>query len=105
MVHRGKTTYTQNTTRIGKNERCAEIVLLSPALEESHELPDGQPDAPDIPLDQHAAARKVLSAKTREELENEVIGLRSVNAELRLKTKALEDKLFHLSGPRDTAGS
>jgi len=98
VVHRGKTIYTQNTTRIGKNKSCAEVEQLSSLPGGSHELPDGQPGAPNRQRDPHALARKALSGKTREELENEVIGLRSDNATLRLKAKALMDKLVEFSG-------
>lgn len=70
-----------------KAEAAAEAARAAEAKAEAEEAGAAPEPAP-VP-DPHAAVRKALRAMTREGLEDEVIGLREENAELRAKAKAL----------------
>ena len=80
------TTAQMDTGNIGKRDPQPETGECQPDTEPAPVAPeDCQPAAPEP----HAEARKGLSGLTREGLEDEVIGLREENAELRDKVKAV----------------
>lgn len=99
-VVRNGTTYQQNTANIGKREPAEtpdaeeqgqpamsgkEVNCQPKSSEEREESASRQPEETKREPDPQAEARKGLSGLTREGLEDEIVGLRAENAELREK--------------------
>jgi AraC-like DNA-binding protein len=85
-----------DTSRIGKAEKPAPAPAAQPEPDRSQMGAEPEPaedydpvhaERLDAAPDPHAAVRKALRALTREGLEDEVIGLREENAELRKRVK------------------
>ncbi|MGR1582454.1 hypothetical protein ACSSNL_13430 [Thalassobius sp. S69A] len=95
-VERNGTTYQQNTANIGKAaEKPKAQGQGQPAAALEEMRPESRQDSAPVG-DQNAEARMGLSGLTREGIEDELIGLREENTELRASARAAKGEITDL---------